>query len=120
MKTILITIRKHKLAYKDFVDWLQNTSDVNNVSAYLTLQDRLSIGTIIEYMHYKGVNVLLGHQTAGLVLKKGYTPFKVILEHKGLKFIWIYHSKTKIPFYVGMNKAIEAFFNELNEQLKNI
>jgi len=115
---MLKNIRKYKTSYRDFVDWLQNESDVNNVEAYLTLQDRLSIGTIIEYVHSKNVNILLGNHTASLIVGKGYTPFKSLFEHKGLMFIWTFSSKKPLPFYDGMKLAIDSFFKELNEQLE--
>lgn len=115
---ILTEIKQYRVAYKDFIDWLQNESDVKNVSAYLTLQDRLSIGTIIEYIHSKNVNILLGNHSASLIKGKGYTYFKAAFEHKGLMFIWTFKSERKLPFNIGMNIAIDKFFYELNEQLK--
>jgi hypothetical protein len=118
METILIKIRKYKYSYKDFVNWLQSENKVNNVSAYLALQDKLSIGVIIEYLHNKQVNILLGNHTACLILGKGYTPFKSYFEHKGMKYLWCHTNKDKVPFSKGMNIAIDAFFNELNEQLE--
>ena len=118
MTTILINIQKYRYSYKDFIDWLQNESDVKNVSAYLKLQDKLSIGVIIEFLHSKQINILLGHHTACLVLGKGYSPFRSYFEHKGLRYVWCYTEKTKIPFSKGMNKAIDAFFKELDEQIK--
>ena len=116
--SLLTDTRQYKLANADFVQWLQDESDVKNVEGYLKLQDRLSIGTLIEYMHSKNVNILLGRRTAGLVLRKGYSPFKATFEHKGLTFIWTFKSEGIIPFYKGMSIAINAFFKELDLQLE--
>ncbi len=116
MDSVLKDVRQYKLANADFIDWLDTSSDINDISGFLALPDKLVIGMILEYMHSKNITVLIGDNTKSLVKRKGYCPFKTILNHKGLDFIYVMTHKD--GYRTSVISLIKTFFKKLNQQLE--